>query len=90
MSEKQLICIICPRGCHLSVDENNNVTGNFCPRGKKYALEELFHSTRTITTTVAIKNGQFPRLSVKTSIPIPKEKSLRLWKFFTLFKLMHQ
>ncbi|MBE6426383.1 MAG: molybdopterin oxidoreductase, partial [Planctomycetaceae bacterium] len=31
MSEKkELICIVCPRGCHLTVDENMNVTGNFC------------------------------------------------------------
>ena len=29
----KLICIVCPRGCHLEVDENFNVTGNFCQRG---------------------------------------------------------
>ena len=32
--EKELICISCPKGCHLKVDEEaNKVTGNGCPRG---------------------------------------------------------
>ena len=31
--KKELVCIVCPRGCHLTIDENNNVTGNSCPRG---------------------------------------------------------
>ena len=32
---KELICIVCPNGCHLKVDEENgyNVTGNKCERG---------------------------------------------------------
>ena len=32
---KELICIVCPKGCHLRVDEDNGyaVTGNGCPRG---------------------------------------------------------
>jgi hypothetical protein len=33
MANKEFICINCPRGCHLTVDEKLNVTGNFCPRG---------------------------------------------------------
>lgn len=35
---KELICIVCPRGCHLKVDEANDyaVTGNSCPRGAEY------------------------------------------------------
>ena len=35
---KELICIVCPKGCHLKVDEENNyaVTGNACPRGAEY------------------------------------------------------
>ena len=33
-----LICIVCPKGCHLKVDEENGykVTGNGCPRGAAY------------------------------------------------------
>ena len=37
---KELICITCPRGCHLQVDDNLNVTGNMCPRGAAYAKAE--------------------------------------------------
>lgn len=34
---KELICIVCPRGCHLKVDEacGYTVTGNGCPRGRR-------------------------------------------------------
>ncbi len=70
---KELICIICPRGCHLKVDDNKNVTGNFCPRGAKYAIEELTHPTRTLTSTVKIDSLNYDRLPVKTDKPLPKE-----------------
>ena len=35
---KELVCIVCPKGCRLSVDEENGfaVTGNSCPRGEEY------------------------------------------------------
>ena len=35
---RELICITCPKGCHLKVDEENDykVTGNGCPRGAIY------------------------------------------------------
>ena len=38
---KELICIVCPRGCHLSVDIDNDykVTGNLCPRGAEYGVK---------------------------------------------------
>lgn len=70
----KMICIVCPRGCHLEIDENNNVTGNFCPRGVKYAINELSHPERMITSTVKVLSGDLKRLSVATSKPIPKEK----------------
>jgi hypothetical protein len=38
---KELICILCPNGCHLTVDDNLNVTGNTCLRGDAYARKEL-------------------------------------------------
>ena len=71
---KELICIICPRGCHLQVDENLNVTGNSCPRGPIYAKNELTHPTRTLTSTVRIVSEVEAMLPVKTDNPLPKEK----------------
>lgn len=72
---KELICIVCPRGCHLKVDEQNGyaVTGNSCPRGAEYGKTELTHPTRVITSTVAVRGAMYARCPVKTSKPIPKE-----------------
>ena len=70
---KELICITCPRGCHLSVDDNLNVTGNMCPRGAMYAKAELTHPTRMVTSSVTVISKTASRLPVKTKEPIPKE-----------------
>lgn len=73
-----LICITCPKGCHLSVDENNDyaVTGNACPRGAVYGKNELLHPVRVVTSTVRIEGALLSRLPVKTDRPLPKEKML--------------
>ncbi|MDO4489846.1 MAG: DUF1667 domain-containing protein [Lachnospiraceae bacterium] len=72
---KNIICITCPKGCHLQVDENNDyaVTGNNCPRGAEYGRNELLHPVRVITSTVHITGASIPRLPVKTDKPLPKE-----------------
>lgn len=70
---KELICITCPRGCHLKVDDNLNVTGNNCPRGAIYAKAELTHPVRMVTSTVKIVSDIETRLPVKTKEPIAKE-----------------
>jgi len=71
---KELICIVCPKGCHLKVDENNDyaVTGNGCPRGAEYGKAELTNPTRVVTSTVRIVGASLPRCPVKTSGVIPK------------------
>lgn len=69
---KELICITCPRGCRLSVDDNLNVTGNNCPRGAVYAKNELTHPVRMVTATVKIVSELEMRLPVKTSVAIDK------------------
>ncbi len=72
---KQLTCIVCPRGCRLTVDEENGykVTGNHCPKGAAYGANELQHPTRMLATTVAISGAVHNRLPVKSSAPIGKE-----------------
>lgn len=69
---KEFTCIICPRGCQLKIDDNMNVTGNTCPRGKEYAISEVTDPRRTITTTIRVKNREDTLVSVKTSAPVPK------------------
>ncbi len=71
---KELTCIVCPRGCRLQVDDDMNVTGNFCPRGKQYALSELTNPVRTITTSIRVSNRSHTLVSVKTTNPVPKGK----------------
>ena len=71
---KELVCIVCPRGCRLTVDEEHGyaVTGNSCPRGAEYGRTELQNPTRTLTTTVCVAGGLHRRLPVRTSAAIPK------------------
>lgn len=72
---KELICIVCPNGCHLKVDEQTGyaVTGNKCERGIEYGKAELLHPVRMVTSTVKLKGARSRRLPVKTSAAIPKE-----------------
>ncbi|MCI8880086.1 MAG: DUF1667 domain-containing protein [Clostridiaceae bacterium] len=72
----QIICITCPKGCHLQVDEENGyqVTGNSCPRGEAYGKNELKNPVRTLTSTVRLSGARTPRLPVKSSAPLPKGK----------------
>ncbi len=80
---KNLTCIICPRGCGLTVEEENGkllVSGNLCPRGEKYAIEECTHPTRTVTSFIRVDNRENTMVSVKTSSPIPKESMFEAMK----------
>jgi CxxC motif-containing protein len=70
---KEMICIMCPRGCHLKVSKDLVVEGNFCPRGKAYGVEEMTHPTRILTTTMKTNSCQYPRISIKSKEGIPKE-----------------
>ena len=72
--KKTFVCIVCPRGCQLTIDDDLNVSGNFCNRGEAYAKSEVTNPTRTITSSVRVKNREDTLVSVKTSSPIPKGK----------------
>lgn len=69
---KELTCIVCPRGCRLTIDDDLNVTGNSCPRGALYAKDELTNPKRMITTFMRVKNRKDCVVSVKTSSSVPK------------------
>ena len=70
---REIICINCPRGCHLQVDETTlSVTGNQCVKGKTYGIEEVTNPVRTVTSTCRVEGGTIPRVSCKTNHPIPK------------------
>lgn len=76
MNKKELTCIICPRGCQLTVDIGDElmVSGNICPRGKIYAINECTNPQRTVTSTVRTSDGGV--VAVKTDTTIPKDKMM--------------
>ncbi|MCL1959138.1 MAG: DUF1667 domain-containing protein [Spirochaetes bacterium] len=84
---RKLTCIVCPIGCSLEVEENASVqdiesgnlsvTGNRCPRGAVYALEEIRAPKRVVTATCKIEGEaehSVRRVPVKTVSPCPREK----------------
>jgi len=70
----KFICIICPKVCHLEVDDNLKVTGNSCKRGETYGISEATNPVRMVTSTVKIKSDFITRLPVRTDQPIPKNR----------------
>ncbi len=75
--KRELTCIICPRGCMLTVEMENGecvVSGNACPKGEKYGIDECTAPTRTVTSIVRVSNRKDTMVSVKTSCPVPKDK----------------
>ena len=73
---KTLTCIVCPRGCALiaELDEGGrvlSVSGNLCPRGRDYAINECTHPMRVVTSTVRCFGGAV--VPVKTKGAVPKK-----------------
>ena len=76
------ICINCPMGCPLTIEEKDGVvtvTGNTCKRGELYGKEEYTHPRRNVTTLVRLQNGGVA--SCKTSTTVPKEMIFDVVKF---------
>ena len=80
--ERELTCIVCPMGCRITVKMRNGkvegVSGNTCPRGERYAIDECTNPKRTLTTTMRCENGEV--ISVKTDRAIPKDKMFECMK----------
>lgn len=77
MAQRILTCIVCPRGCSLTVELDSkgkplSVSGNACARGTVYAEKECTHPERTVTSTVRTLCGAV--VAVKTASTVPKEK----------------
>ncbi|HOD93091.1 MAG TPA: DUF1667 domain-containing protein [Clostridia bacterium] len=76
--KKDIICIVCPKGCtiHVDYDENgiNSMEGYSCKRGIDYATAEILSPTRMVTSSVKINNARYTVCPVKTSRPISKDK----------------
>ncbi|MFC1548606.1 DUF1667 domain-containing protein [Candidatus Omnitrophota bacterium] len=77
---KNLTCIECPVGCSLSVDIENckvvKVSGQKCPKGEKYAVDEIENPVRILTSTVLAQGLSVKMVPVRTDGHIPKA---RMW-----------
>lgn len=76
-----MVCIVCPNGCRLSVEQSNGkltVVGNKCKRGETFAVSELTNPTRSVTTSVKTTVKGYSVISVKTDGEIPKSKMFDL------------
>lgn len=80
MLETIITCTECPLGCMVTVTLDNHtvvsVTGNSCPRGKIYAVNEVTCPRRVVTTTVKTEKGK--PLSVKTDGSIKKQEIFKV------------
>ena len=88
--ERNLICIICPRGCALTADIADNgvtVKGNACPKGAEYAVNECTNPVRTVTATVRVGNRHNTMASVKTENPVAKDKMMAIMELLRSTKV---
>lgn len=74
---KELVCIVCPRSCRMTVSTENGemtVTGNTCKRGRDFAVKEMTDPRRTVCTTVRTSFPSVPVLPVRVTGAIPKNR----------------
>jgi CxxC motif-containing protein len=78
MTERELICVICPNGCDLKavIEEEprmavKEITGELCEKGPVWAEQELLNPVRTIASSIVVDGGDYPLVSVRTDTAIP-------------------
>ena len=84
---RELTCVVCPKGCRLTVRKENSslaVSGNACPRGEHYAVTECTNPARTVTAVLRVCNRWGTMVSVKTETPVPKSA------VFAVMERLHQ
>ena len=65
--KRTFTCIVCPNGCEIDTEyEGTNVisvSGNLCPKGRSYVVQELTDPRRTIASSIRITGGELPLAS---------------------------
>ena len=93
---KEMVCIVCPNGCRLSVEqkgEDIKVKGALCPKGIDFARTELVNPKRALTTTVKTAFADMPRLPVRTEEEIALENlfdAMRKVRSITVSQKLHE
>ena len=89
--ENRITCIVCPIGCKILVKTDGklikNRDGKKCVKGIEYAKNEALDPRRMLTTSVLVKYGEWPLVSVKSSQPVPKDKVFKILKEIKKVKL---
>ncbi len=80
--KKTFTCILCPNSCILEAEavsgEEPSVRGYSCARGRAYAIQEMTHPVRTFSSSVLVRHGISPLVSVRTDRPVPREKIMKI------------
>lgn len=74
---EEMVCIECPNGCVLSVENKDGeilVSNNKCKKGITFAKTELLSPKRTISSIVKTVFPETPVIPVRVSGDIPKDK----------------
>ncbi len=94
MTEKELICVICPNGCELRVVTEEGpqmvikkITGELCEKGPVWAKQELLNPVRTIASSIIVDGGDHPLVSVRTDAPIPLKSISNVMKTIKSIKV---
>ena len=81
MSSREFTCVVCPNGCPIVADVDDDETpvvtrlqGKACKRGEAWARQEVENLLRTIASNVPVRGGDFSLASVRTNRPIPLAK----------------
>ena len=64
--KQELICIVCPKGCHLTAEqtaEGWQIAGYGCPRGQQYGVAEMTNPRLPVKT-----DGALPRSLVRDAV----------------------
>jgi CxxC motif-containing protein len=78
-----MVCLVCPKSCALLVAENGGTIkteNNRCGRGAEFARKELTDPERTLTSTIRIRDGTLPLVSVRSDAPVKKAELKSLIK----------
>jgi len=74
-NEREIICIICAKGCGAAVVEEEGkirIRGSLCKNGQEYVSREFRDPRRVLTTTIRVEGGG--RLPVRTRGPVAKAR----------------
>ncbi|NLT68256.1 MAG: DUF1667 domain-containing protein [Acidobacteria bacterium] len=85
MSTKEFTCVVCPNGCPIVVNIDDDETpvithieGSTCKKGEEWVHQEIENPMRTISSSVVVTGGDCILASVRTNRPIPLGRIMKV------------